>query len=196
MHSKIFMYFLILNLLMIKTSLANQAGLPQLNFETYPSLIFWSVLSLITLYLLMSRLVTPKVSEVLNFREQNIQNNLLKAKSLKEEADKIIDKIKIEQDTARSEARNLIEKSIAINKEILEKQSQEISEKINKKINDAVKEIDKEKIKKVSELLDNSSSVAEKIINKVADLQVDKKELNKLVKEAESLITKDKKYGT
>ena len=78
MHSKIFMYFLILNLLMIKTSLANQAGLPQLNFETYPSLIFWSVLSLITLYLLMSRLVTPKVSEVLNFREQNIQNNLLK----------------------------------------------------------------------------------------------------------------------
>tara|TARA_B100002051_G_C16723329_1_gene633801 strand:+ start:81 stop:626 length:546 start_codon:yes stop_codon:yes gene_type:complete len=181
---------------MIKTSLANQAGLPQLNFETYPSLIFWSVLSLITLYLLMSRLVTPKVSEVLNFREQNIQNNLLKAKSLKEEADIIIDKIKIEQDTARSEARNLIEKSIAINKEILEKQSQEISEKINKKINDAVKEIDKEKIKKVSELLDNSSSVAEKIINKVADLQVDKKELNKLVKEAESLITKDKKYGT
>ena len=196
MHSKIFMYFLILNLLMIKTSLANQAGLPQLNFETYPSLIFWSVLSLITLYLLMSRLVTPKVSEVLNFREQNIQNNLLKAKSLKEEADIIIDKIKIEQDTARSEARKLIEKSIAINKEILEKQSQEISEKINKKINDAVKEIDKEKIKKVSELLDNSSSVAEKIINKVADLQVDKKELNKLVKEAESLITKDKKYGT
>ena len=196
MHSKIFMYFLILNLLMIKTSLANQAGLPQLNFDTYPSLIFWSVLSLITLYLLMSRLVTPKVSEVLNFREQNIQNNLLKAKSLKEEADIIIDKIKIEQDTARSEARNLIEKSIAINKEILEKQSQEISEKINKKINDAVKEIDKEKIKKVSELLDNSSSVAEKIINKVADLQVDKKELNKLVKEAESLITKDKKYGT
>ena len=196
MHSKIFMYFLILNLLMIKTSLANQAGLPQLNFETYPSLIFWSVLSLITLYLLMSRLVTPKVSEVLNFREQNIQNNLLKAKSLKEEADIIIDKIKIEQDTARSEARNLIEKSIAINKEILEKQSQEISEKINKKINDAVKEIDKEKIKKVSELLDNSSSVAEKIINKVADLQVDKKELNKLVKEAESLITKDKKHGT
>ena len=196
MHSKIFMYFLILNLLMIKTSLANQAGLPQLNFETYPSLIFWSVLSLITLYLLMSRLVTPKVSEVLNFREQNIQNNLLKAKSLKEEADIIIDKIKIEQDTARSEARNLIEKSIAINKELLEIQSQEISEKINKKINDAVKEIDKEKIKKVSELLDNSSSVAEKIINKVADLQVDKKELNKLVKEAESLITKDKKYGT
>ena len=196
MHSKIFMYFLILNLLMIKTSLANQAGLPQLNFETYPSLIFWSVLSLITLYLLMSRLVTPKVSEVLNFREQNIQNNLLKAKSLKEEADIIIDKIKIEQDTARSEARNLIEKSIAINKELLEKQSQEISEKINKKINDAVKEIDKEKIKKVSELLDNSSSVAEKIINKVADLQVDKKELNKLVKEAESLITKDKKHGT
>ena len=57
---------------------------------------------------------------------------MLKAKSLKVEADIIIDKIKIEQDTARSEASDFIEKSIAINKEILEKQSQEISEKINK----------------------------------------------------------------
>ena len=101
---------------MFKPSFANEKGLPQLNFETYPSLIFWSLLSLITLYLLMSRLVTPKVSEILNHREQNIQNNLLKAKSLKEEADVIVEKIKLEQDNARNEARKKIENSIASNK--------------------------------------------------------------------------------
>ncbi len=195
MHYKTFMYFLILNTLMMKTSLANQAGLPQLNFETYPSLIFWSILSLITLYLLVSRLVTPKLSEILNYREQNIQNNLLKAKSLKEEADIIIDKIKIEQDNARSEARKMIESSIAANKALIEKKGEEISKNINKKINDTIKEINQERSKNISELLDNSSSVAEKIINKVIDLQVDKKELNKVVKEASSLVYKDKIYG-
>ena len=82
----------------------------------------------------MSKIITPKVSEVLNYREQNIQNNLLKAKSLKEEADAIIDKIKIEQENARSEARKKIETSITSNKELMDKKTDEVSKIINKKI--------------------------------------------------------------
>ena len=35
----------------------------------------------------------PKISLILNNREQNIQNNLIKAKSIKEESDTIIDKL-------------------------------------------------------------------------------------------------------
>ena len=195
MHCKTIICFLIFYALMMKTSFASQSGLPQLNFETYPSLIFWSILSLFTLYILMSKIITPKVSEVLNYREQNIQNNLLKAKSLKEEADAIIDKIKIEQENARSEARKKIEESIISNKELMEKKGEEISKSINKKINDAIDEIDQERTKKVSELLDNSSSISEKIINKVIDLKVDKKRLHILVKQNSFLISKDNSYG-
>ena len=195
MNCKTLIYFLIFYIFMFKPSFANEKGLPQLNFETYPSLIFWSLLSLITLYLLMSRLVTPKVSEILNHREQNIQNNLLKAKSLKEEADVIVEKIKLEQDNARNEARKKIESSIASNKALLEKRGNEISKTINKKITDSINEINKEKSKKVLELLENSSSVAEKIINKVIELKVDKNKLDKIVKGASVMITKDNSYG-
>ena len=195
MHIKTLIYLSILMIFMNKSSLANESGLPQLNFETYPSLIFWSILSLIILYVLMSKLVTPKVSEILNHREQNIQNNLLKAKSLKEEADIIINKIRDEQENARIEARKKIENSITSNKELMDKKTDEVSKIINKKIDNAIDGINQEKTKKITELLDNSSDVTEKIINKVIDLKVDKKKLNKLVKETSLLITKENNYG-
>ena len=195
MHIKTLIYLSILIIFMNKSSLANESGLPQLNFETYPSLIFWSILSLIILYVLMSKLVTPKVSEILNHREQNIQNNLLKAKSLKEETDIIINKIRDEQENARIEARKKIETSITLNKELMDKKTDEVSKIINKKIDNAIDGINQEKTKKITELLDNSSDVTEKIINKVIDLKVDKKKLNKLVKETSLLITKENNYG-
>ena len=88
MYRKTFMFFLTIYLSLLHHSYAgNDSGLPQLKFETYPSLIFWSILSLIILYILMSNIVTPKISFIINNREQNIQNNLLKAKLLKEESD-------------------------------------------------------------------------------------------------------------
>jgi F-type H+-transporting ATPase subunit b len=59
-----------------------KAGLPQLDLSTYPSLMFWAVISLIIGYFLMSFLVAPNIKSILNLRETNIQNDLVKAKRL------------------------------------------------------------------------------------------------------------------
>ena len=53
----------------------DKSGLPQLDFNTYPSLIFWSIVSLILGYLLMRYLVTPNIKSILNNRETNLQND-------------------------------------------------------------------------------------------------------------------------
>ena len=66
-----------------------KAGLPQLDFNTYPSLVFWSVVSLIIGYILMKYLVTPNIKSILNNRETNIQNALVKAKTSSQETEKI-----------------------------------------------------------------------------------------------------------
>ena len=131
-------------------------GLPQLEFSTYPSLIFWSVLSLILLYLFMSLIITPKISLALNNREQNIQNNLMKAKAIKEDSDLILEKLNKEEEDARSKARNLIEETIKEIKVNLEKTDEEITEKTNLKINDALKKLNSEKDSRIEELLKNS----------------------------------------
>ena len=66
-----------------------KGGLPQLDLTTYPSLIFWSIISLLIGYFLMRYLVTPNIKSILNSRESSIQNDLVKAKSSSQEADKI-----------------------------------------------------------------------------------------------------------
>ena len=70
-----------------------KAGLPQLDFNTYPSLVFWSVVSLIIGYILMRYLVTPNIKSILNNRETNIQNDLVKAKTSSQESEKIKENI-------------------------------------------------------------------------------------------------------
>ena len=156
-------------------------GLPQLEFSTYPSLIFWSVLSLILLYLFMSLIITPKISIALNNREQNIQNNLMKAKAIKEDSDMILEKLNKEEEDARSKARNLIEETIKEIKVNLEKTDEEITEKTNLKINDALKKLNSKKDSRIEELLKNSSSISEMVINKVVDIKVNNNTLQKII---------------
>ena len=67
----------------------SKAGLPQLDLNTYPSLIFWSIISLIIGYFLMAFIVTPRIKSILNLRETNIQNDLIKAKASNQEAEKM-----------------------------------------------------------------------------------------------------------
>ena len=90
------MYFLknILFLSILSTNsgfaYASEKGLPQLDLETYPSLIFWSIISLLIGYILMAFIVTPSIQSIINIRETNIQNDLIKAKNSNEEAQIIL----------------------------------------------------------------------------------------------------------
>ena len=103
--------------------------------------------------------------------------------------------VKLMQDKARNEARKKIESSITSNKALIEKSDKDFSKSIAKKINETTDNINLEKTKKITELLQNSSSIAEKIINKVIDINVDKKELNIFIKKSSVLITKEHKNG-
>ena len=66
-----------------------KTGLPQLDFNTYPSKLFWSIISLVIGYILMAYIVTPQIKSIINLRETNIQNDLIKAKTSNEESEKI-----------------------------------------------------------------------------------------------------------
>lgn len=61
-------------------------SLPQLDVATYPSQLFWLVVSFVALYLLLSKVALPRVSEVLESRQERIDNDLTKARQLRDEA--------------------------------------------------------------------------------------------------------------
>lgn len=61
-------------------------GLPQLDFTTWPSQIFWLVVALVVLYYLMSKIALPRISETLEERADAIADDLDKADEFRRRA--------------------------------------------------------------------------------------------------------------
>jgi F-type H+-transporting ATPase subunit b len=65
---------------------AGSAGMPQLDFSTFPNQIFWLVVTLVVIYLVLSRVALPRISSVLAERKGTITNDLSAAEDLKQKA--------------------------------------------------------------------------------------------------------------
>ncbi|MBS1301106.1 F0F1 ATP synthase subunit B' [Loktanella sp. SALINAS62] len=63
-----------------------EAGMPQLNFETFPNQIFWLLIALVAIYLILSRIALPRISAILAERSGTISNDLAAAEDLKNKA--------------------------------------------------------------------------------------------------------------
>lgn len=65
---------------------AHQGGLPQLDISTWPSQIFWLVITFSISYLLMSQLILPKINKVIEARQEKITQDTQQAKEWQEKA--------------------------------------------------------------------------------------------------------------
>ena len=68
---------------------AGKPGLPQLDITTWPSQIFWLVVLFAVGYVIMSRIVTPRIGTVLEERRKRLDDDLAKAREASEDAAKI-----------------------------------------------------------------------------------------------------------
>ena len=62
---------------------AGGAGMPQLDFSTFPNQIFWLIVSLGAIYYILSRTALPRIAAVLAERSGTITNDIAAAEELK-----------------------------------------------------------------------------------------------------------------
>jgi F-type H+-transporting ATPase subunit b len=65
-------------------------GLPQLDAHTFPSQIFWLIVAFATLYYLLSKRALPRVSDILEARQERIAADLDRAAALRDEAEEAL----------------------------------------------------------------------------------------------------------
>ena len=85
-----------------------KAGMPQLDFSTFPNQIFWLLVTLTLIYLILSRVALPRIAAVLAGRQGTITNDIAAAEDLKakaSEAEAAYDKALVD---ARAEAQRII----------------------------------------------------------------------------------------
>jgi F-type H+-transporting ATPase subunit b len=64
-----------------------ETGMPQLNPEIYPNLIFWLLVALIALYFILTRVALPRIGTVIAERNDAIANDIEAAATLKRRAE-------------------------------------------------------------------------------------------------------------
>ena len=65
---------------------AEAAGMPQLDFSTFPNQIFWLVVTLVAIYLILTRVALPRIGSVLAERQGTITNDIAAAEDLRSRA--------------------------------------------------------------------------------------------------------------
>jgi len=63
-----------------------EAGMPQLDFSTFPNQIFWLIVTILVIYFVLSRVALPRIGAVLAERSGTITNDLAAAEDLKLQA--------------------------------------------------------------------------------------------------------------
>ena len=181
-------------ILNVKIAIASEAktGLPQLDLNTYPSLMFWSIISLIIGFILMKYLVTPNIKSILNSRETNIQNDLVKAKTSNQEAEKIKQSIIKSQEDIKSKSQKIISDAILESKQSIEKKEKEISAKLELKVSEAEKKIIDTQNTVINDVINVAEEITADVVKKFTDIKYDESNVKKAIKLASNNILMEK----
>ena len=169
MIKKIFFQFVFFNFFFIKKVFAAESGgMPQLNPEFWISQIFWLILTFGILYIVLSKLILPKISKNLELRKSQIQENIEAAEKQREDSeaklrefDDIILKSKLEAKNIFKDIRDKTLKDINSKKETLDNQIDEEIKKAEQE-RDVLKKNAPEKISKIA--IETSSELIKKLI--------------------------------
>ena len=84
-------------------------GMPQLDFSTFGNQIFWLVITLVVIYLILSRIALPRIAQVLADRADRISDDLATAQELKDKAQQAEEAYNQSLAAARTEASKIVE---------------------------------------------------------------------------------------
>ena len=169
MIKKIFFQTIFFNFFFLKEVFAAESGgMPQLNPEFWISQIFWLTLTFGVLYLVLSKLILPKISANLELRKSQIQENIEAAEKQREDSetklkeyDEIIFKCKIEAKNIFNQAREKALKDINSKKDLLDKQIDDEIHQVEKEII-AFRDSAPDKINKIA--IETASELTQKLI--------------------------------
>ena len=158
---------------------AESGGMPQLNPEFWISQIFWLIITFGILFIVLTKVILPKISDNLETRKSQILENIETADKQKEESQKKIDEYekiildsKLKAKNHFNEARekildNINKKRAALEKDLdqemdgVEKELSDLRDKSGEKINKIAAETSAELIKElIGEEVNNSSIAA------------------------------------
>ena len=156
-----------------------KAVFPPLDTKTFPSQIFWLVIFFAALYLLMSKLVLPRIAGILEARRNRIEGDLARASALKDETEAALNAYQKSLSDARGNASGIAQSTRnTVNKDIADRQHA-LDTDLASKAADAETKIAKSKAKAMESVSDIAADAAIDIVAALTGSKVTKTAISK-----------------
>ena len=163
-------------------SILSAEGMPQFNAASFPSQLFWLVVTFVLLYVCITFLILPRIRDNIRLRKNKIANDIERTELLKEQIEKTVQdydaKIQHARNQASENLKNALEKSNQDFLIQLENVKKRLLQKISKAEND-MKDYKRNLESDINKVSINISSI---ILEKVIDQGLNKNEMDNLNK--------------
>jgi len=156
--------------------------MPQLDTSTYVSQLFWLVVCFLVLYLILSYIALPKITRVLQMREETIEAKINKASTFREEAEDLLGEYEASLASARAEAHNLYKASSNATTAEMAIKQKDILNKLSDRLHLAEQDLFRARIEASHELGKMSEDLANLILAKLTGKTPATSEFNKVKK--------------
>lgn len=144
-----------------------KTGMPQLDFDTFSSQIFWLVVTFAALYVLLARSVIPRIHDVLESRQNKITHDIDRAEQLRNEAEEAREVYERALKESRAKAQALISESAALMEKSSVVRHAELDAKLTKQLAEAEGNILSAKNSALSKLAPVSKELTQQIVEKL-----------------------------
>ncbi len=158
--------------------------MPQLDITTFSSQIIWLVITFAALFLVMWKVAVPRIADVLESRQQRIEDNLDKAAAFKKDAEAAIEAYEKAIAEARSEAQNLLSETAHSLSQEAAKQEAELAEKLQARIAESEAAIAKAKETAIAGVRDMAQDIAVAATEKLSGAAPDASAAGKAIDDA------------
>jgi len=126
--------------------------MPQLEISTYITQVFWLLVTFISFWLIMDKVIIPKISEKIEMRKRKYDDFIQKAEEINQKALASLQQYEERLAVAKKNASEQIAKNEQELKQIIVAQEEKINQQLKKKIAEKEKVLAKEKAEILKDL--------------------------------------------
>lgn len=149
-------------------------GMPQLNFHMFAPQIVWLVITFVALYLVMSKLAIPAISDTLEKRQAKIQGDLDAAEKASEDTRALVAAYEKRLADAREEARRVQRTQAEADSAAATARLAELGQKLGARIDEAEKRIADQRAQVMAGIEQMAGDIAADVYSKLAGQSADR----------------------
>ena len=172
---------------------AREPGLPQLDIATWPSQLFWLVVLFGAGYLVMAKIVTPRIGAVLEERRQTVVGDLEKARAASGDAAKIRADYESDLEKARIEAAEFAKQAAMEATRKAEVADAKIAKKLAEKVGAAEAKLAEAKSSAMANLNDVAAEAAMAAVASLAGVKASSAQARKTASSIATKLAKQEK---